>query len=99
MLPDNFNSMVIITCIETKTYNSSKQNHKLSNCKIPRASRHLLARTFMFLKPDIMVRGQLSNKNQLLKKVLLLSKDNLLDSMQPGNFNIAHINFKRPMKS
>lgn len=65
MLPENFNSMVIITCIETKTYNFSKQKHKLSNCINPNESRHLLARTFMPLKPDIMVRGQLSNNNQL----------------------------------
>lgn len=90
--------MVIITCIETKTYNFCKQKHKLSNCKTPRASRHVLASISMLLKPDTVARGQLSNNNQLQKKVLLLNKDNL-DSMQPRNFNTAHINFRRPMKS
>lgn len=91
--------MVIITCTETKTYNFSKQKHKLSNCKTPRVSMHVLARICMLLKPDTVARGQLSNNNQLQKNVLLLNKDNLLDSVQPGNFNTAHINFKRPMKS
>lgn len=99
MLLDNFNSMVITTCIETKTYNFSKQKHKLSNCKTPRVSRHVLARIFMLLKPDTVARGRLGNNNQLQKSVLLLNKDNLQDSVQPRNFNTAHINFKRPMKS
>lgn len=100
MLPDNFNSMVIVTSIETTTDIFSKQRHKLSNFKTPtRASKHLVAKIVMLLNPNTAAEGQLSNKNLLQKKMLLLNKDNLLDSMQPENVNIAHINFKRPMKS
>lgn len=100
MLSDNFYSMVIITSMETTTYIFSKQRHKLSNFKTPtRANRHLLVRIFMLLNPNTAAGEQLSNKNQRQKKMLFLNKDNLLDSVQPGNVNIAHINLKRPMKS
>lgn len=91
--------MVIIISIETTTYIFNKQRHELSNFKTPmRASKHLVAKIFMLLNTNTAAEGQLSNKNQLQKKILLLNKDNL-DSMQSENVNIVHINIKRPMKS
>lgn len=99
MLPEQFKSVAIITYIEITTNIFSKQNFQLSNCKTPtRASEHLLAKIFVFLKPDATARGRARSKNQLQKDVLLLNKDNLLDCMQPENFNTVHINFKSPMK-
>ena len=52
----------------------------------------------MLLNTNTVAEGQLSNKNQRQKKMLLLNKDNP-DSMQSENVNVAYINFKRPMKS
>lgn len=84
MLPKSFNSMVIIAYIKTTTYIFNKQKHQLSNGKTLTRG-NLLANIFMFLKPDTIARGQLSNKNQLQKRVFLL--DNFLDSVWPGHSN------------
>lgn len=86
MLPNGCNSMVIIAYIKTTTYIFSKPKHQLSNGKTLTRG-NLLAKIFMFLKPDTIARGQLSNKNQLQKKVFLLDRDNLLDSVWPGHSN------------
>lgn len=80
MLPEGCNSMVIISYIKTTTYIFSKQKHQLSNGKTLTRG-NLLAKIFMFLKPDTIARGQLSNKNQLQKKELSLHRDYLLDGV------------------
>lgn len=90
MLPEGCNSMVIIVYIKTTTYIFSKQKHQLSNGETL-TRWNLLAKIFMCLKPGTIARRQLSNKNQLQKKVFLLDRDNL-DSVWPGHSNTWILN-------